>query len=224
MCPSCFGNKKMTRQSWQPVVLAYVTVSSTAASVLSFAGILAGRFLYLVGLAFGHTSAFFCQDSFGFDLWLGYIYLPTVSVPPSGHRSMFCLPNATRLPANSCSVALPMAVLCRWNTSLEQASSRNNPPACPSRTRPLFMCLILSALILGVVNISQWLQEELPGAFALQENLTAARGQPKLTWLCSSGYAHPALAGAPTYCWPYNELSQQCKQAENCWFCCFVWF
>lgn len=86
----------------------------------------------------------------------------------------------------------------------------------------LFMCLILSALILGVVNISQWLQEELPGAFALQENLTAARGQPKLTWLCCSGYAHPALAGAPTYCWPYNELSQQCKQAENCWFCCLV--
>lgn len=48
----------------------------------------------------------------------------------------------------------------------------------------LFTCLILSALILGVDKISQWLQEELPGAFALQENLTAAQGQPKLTQLC----------------------------------------
>lgn len=49
----------------------------------------------------------------------------------------------------------------------------------------LFMCLILSAMILGVVkNLKMTVQEELAGAFALQENLTAAQGQPKLTWLC----------------------------------------
>lgn len=57
----------MARQSWQHVVLACVSVSSTAASVLSFVGILLGRFLVPAGTCIGHTSAFSCQDSFVFD-------------------------------------------------------------------------------------------------------------------------------------------------------------
>lgn len=55
----------MTRQSRQHVVLACVTVSSTAASVLSFAGILAGRLLYLVGLALDTPVLFPARTALG---------------------------------------------------------------------------------------------------------------------------------------------------------------
>lgn len=48
----------MARQSWQHVMLACVNVSSTAALVLSFAGILAGRFSVPGGTCIGHTIAF----------------------------------------------------------------------------------------------------------------------------------------------------------------------
>lgn len=96
-----------------------------------------GGFQYLVGLAFGMPVLFPARTTLDLTSDSDTFYLPVISIPPSGHRSMSCLPSAAQVPARSCSVALPTAVLCRWNTSQEwEASGRNNPPASPSRTRP----------------------------------------------------------------------------------------
>lgn len=108
-------------------------------------------------------------------------------------------------------MALPLAALCRWNTSLEWPFGVITCLLAQAGQGLLFMCLILSALILGAVkNLKMTVQEEQAGAVVLQENLAAAQGQPKLTWLCLV-WECPSYPG-----WSYSDLIQQCEQAVNC--------
>lgn len=140
------------------------------------------------GSCTGDTSAFSCQDSLAYDFCLRNTYLPVVSVPSSGHQCTSCLPSAARLEADGCSVALLRAAQCRWNPSQKWTSWRNNPPASPRRRGPFMYVYIQKKILSALIAGSSWnlrlTGQELAEAFALQENLTAAQGQPKLTRVC----------------------------------------
>lgn len=79
----------------------------------------------------------------------------------------------------------------------------------------LFMRLILSALILGVVkNLKMTVQEELAGVFPCRTIWQQLRDSLSRPGSACSAF-HPALPGAPTYCWPCSELIQQRKNKQK---------
>lgn len=220
----------MTRQSRQCAMLACVNLNSTAVSVLYFAAILAGSFKCLVGLALEILVLFPARTALHATSVLIRKHLFTHSLCPSFRPPMYVpLVSATRLQANSCSMALLTAAPRGWNTSQKWTSWRNNPPAYPSGRGPFIYVYIQKRFflpwLLGVVNISKWQCRNWSFCPALWGKIWQQLGDSlSRPGSALSRSAHPSLAGAPTYCWPSSELNQGYNPAESYLFCCLVWF
>lgn len=76
--------------------------------------------------------------------------------------------------------------------------------------------------LLGVVKISDWQGRNWLKLLPCRRIWQQLRDSLSWPGSACSGSAHPSQAGAPTYCWPYSELIQGCKPAENLIF--VVWF